>query len=60
MAVLTEMGCCDVNGEDFQGNTPHAWAAWKGYEEMVIILLGREEVNPDKPDRNGWTALVCR
>lgn len=44
--VVINMGCCDPNGEDFQGHTPLAWASWKGHEEVVKVLLGKEEVDP--------------
>ena len=53
VVALTETGCCDVRGEDFRGYTPLTWAAWKGHEELVKILL--EEVDPDMPDDNGRT-----
>ena len=33
------------------------WAAHNGHEEVVKILLGWEEVNPDKPDDNDQTPL---
>jgi len=46
------------------GSTQLALAAWKGYEEVVKILLRWEEVDPDKPDNDGWTpplhAAKCR
>ena len=29
----------------------------RGHEEVVRILLRREEVNPDKPDKDGQTQL---
>jgi len=54
---LIEMGCYDINEGDFSGRTPLAWAAHNGDEEVVKILLGREEVNPDKPDIEGLTPL---
>jgi len=57
VAALTKIGCCDTNGEDLLGHTPLVWASKKGHEEVVKMLLGREEVNPDKPDRWGRTPL---
>ena len=57
VAALIEMGYCDMNGEDLLQHTPLAWAAQKGHEEVVKILLAREEVNPDKPDRWSRTPL---
>jgi len=57
VADLVEMGCYDTNEEDCSDFTPLAWAAHNGHEEVVKILAGREEVNPDKPDWNGQTPL---
>jgi len=54
---LLEMGCYDINKEDFGGYTPLARAVWNGQEDVVKILLGRKEVHPDKPDRNCTTPL---
>jgi len=57
VATLIEMGYYDINGKDFLGRTPLVWAANNGHEGVVKILLGREEVNPDKPGSNGRTPL---
>ena len=54
---LIEMGCYDINEGDFSGHTPLAWAALRGYEVLVEVLLGRQGVNPDKPDNFGQTPL---
>jgi len=56
VAGLIEMGY-DINEGDFFGRTPLAWAAHNGHEEVVKILLGREEVDPDKLDLDGHTPL---
>jgi len=58
VAGLIEMGCYDLNEPDFAGRAPLVWAAHNGHEEVVKILLGREEVNPDKPDIEGQTPLT--
>ena len=58
VATLIERGCYDINEEDFSGCTPLAWAACNGHEGVVKILLGREEVVPDKPDNYGKTPLL--
>jgi len=51
------MGLYDINEGDFRGYTPLAWAAHNGHDEMVEMLLGREEVDPDKQDNDGRTPL---
>ena len=56
VASLIEMGH-DINEGDFLGGTPLAWAAHNGHEEVVKLLLGREEVDPDKHDLDGNTPL---
>ena len=57
VAALLEMECYDINGGDFWGTAPLAWAACNGHEEVVKILLEREAVDPDKPDNDGQTPL---
>ena len=56
-AALVEVGCYDINGEDFSGCTPLSWAARNGHEEAVNFLLAQGEVDPDKPDKDGRTPL---
>ena len=49
----------DVNARDCMGITALTWAAIKGYEEVVKILLEREDVNPDQADTgDGRTPLL--
>ena len=50
VAVLIKMECYDINKGGFCGNTPLKWAAENGHEEVVKILLAREEIHPDKLD----------
>jgi len=33
--------------------TPLAWAVGNGHEAVVELLLGRADINPDKPDEDG-------
>jgi len=47
----------DINGRDFSGYTPLAWAARNGHDEMVKMLLGQKMLDPDKPDNSGQTPL---
>ena len=30
-----------------------AWAAQNGHEGVVRMLLGQDDIEPDKPDKNG-------
>jgi len=57
VAGLIQMGCNDIDGGDFSGFTPLAWAAHNGHEEVVKTLLGWEEVSPDKPEKWDRTPL---
>ena len=40
------------------GYTPLAWAALNGHEEVVRILLGQDDIDPDKPDEYDQTPLL--
>ena len=57
VATLVNTGCHDINEGGFGGNTPLAWAAHNGHDEVVTILLGRENINPNKPNDHGQTPL---
>lgn len=46
-----------MNQEDHEGNTPPIRAVMNGNEAVVTILLGYGEIDTDKPDRRGATAL---
>jgi len=48
-AVL-EMRELDVNARDSEGCTPLIWAAVRGHGEVVKMLLGRGDVNPNLGD----------
>ena len=56
---LVEVGGCDINQIDCIGSTPLVWAAKNGHEEVVRILLGQDDINPDKPNQCGETPLWC-
>jgi len=48
----------DVGATDFEGRTALAWAAKRGHEEVVSVLLGQSGVNPD--NTNDWIARPLR
>jgi len=56
---LVEAESCDINQEDWASNTPLVWAASNGHERIVKILLGRDDVNPDRPNCFSLTPLLC-
>jgi len=57
VAGLIGMECYDINEGDYSGRGPLAWAARNGHDGVVKILLGRGEINPDKPDNGNRTPL---
>jgi len=50
VAPLLEMKEWDVNARDSVSCTPLIWAAVRGHEEVVKMLLEREDVNPNLAD----------
>ena len=59
VAALIEMQGCDINQRDYKGFTPLIWAARRGNQGAVMLLLARGDVNPDKPDSVGRTPLLA-
>jgi len=55
--ALLEMKKWDLGATDVTGNTAISWAARRGHEAIVGILLEREDVTPDTTDKNGRTPL---
>ena len=52
LAAVLEMTKYDVNGRDNASCTPLIWAAVRGHEEVVKMLLERGDANPDLADDN--------
>ena len=50
VSTILEMKEWDVNANDCMGMTALIWAAKKGHEEVVKILLEREDINLDQAD----------
>ncbi|RPA89476.1 hypothetical protein L873DRAFT_1822772 [Choiromyces venosus 120613-1] len=48
----------DVNATDCTGTIALIWAVRRGHEEVVKILLGRDNVNPNTADTSGPTPLL--
>ena len=59
VAGFVEVEGCDINQKDCVGNTPLGWAAHNRHEGVVKILLGRDDVDADKPNNSGRTPLSC-
>ena len=53
IVALLETNKWDVQATDFHGNTAISWAARRGHEGVVKILLERNDINPDTAD-NGY------
>ena len=58
VASLVKVKGCDINQNDSMGNPPLTWAAENGHEEVVKILLGRDDLDPNKPGEYGQTPLL--
>ena len=58
VARLAEVEGCSINQKDSMGDTPLAWAAGSGHEAVVELLLGRADIDPDKPGLGGQTPLM--
>ena len=57
-AAVLDMKEWDVNAVDCTGNTALTWAAMRGHDGVVKMLLEREDVNPNQADTNcGKTPL---
>ena len=59
VASLVEAEGCDINQTDCVDNTPLVWAARNGHEKVVKILLGQDDINPEKPGGWGYAPLIC-
>ena len=57
VAGLVEVEGCDINRKDCVGNTPLIWAAHNGHEGVVKVLLGQNDIDPNKPHSSNQTPL---
>jgi len=58
VAAVLDMKEWDVNAADCMGSVALTWAAIRGHDGVVKILVEREDVNPDQPDtKYGRTPL---
>ena len=59
VAAVLEMREWDVDALDNTGSTALTWASRRGHEEVVKMLLERENANPNTADtQDGWTPLA--
>jgi len=58
VADLIYMGCYDLDEAAYGGATALSLAAGEGHEEVVRMLLGHQEVTPDKSDELDMTPLA--
>jgi len=52
LVAVLEMKEWDVNERDIVSYTPVIWAALRGHEGVVKVLLERGDINPDLPDHS--------
>ena len=57
VTAVINAGGCEINQGDCTGRTPLAWAARNGHVGVAKILLGREDVDPNHPDKQEETPL---
>jgi len=50
VAAILQNKDWDVNASDFTGSTALTWAAYRGWAEVVKLLLKRRDINPDLAD----------
>ena len=49
--ALMDQPNCDLEKRDFLGITPLIWASICGQEGVAKLLLQRQTIDPDKPDK---------
>ena len=57
VAAIIDAEGCEIDQQDCTGGTPFGWAAVNGHEGVAKLLLGRDDVDPNRPDRYGETPL---
>ena len=53
-----EVEGCGIKQKESMRDTPLGWAARNGHEEVVRVLLSRDDIDPDKPGEYGMTPLA--
>ena len=59
VAALMDAACCGINQPDRVSRTPLVWAAMKGHEGVIKVLLEREDIDPNCLGVGGLTPLTC-
>jgi len=49
---------CDIKQKDTMGDAPLGWAAGNGREGVVRLLIGRDDIDPDKAGEDDQTPLL--
>ena len=49
----------DINATDVRGRTALAWAAVRGHEDVVAIILQQKDAEADTPDTEGGLTPLC-
>jgi ankyrin repeat protein len=57
--VCLRRGRCCRTLKDKDGKTPLSWAAYKGHDVVVKVLLETGKVDIDVKDNDGRTPLLC-
>ncbi|KAI9782385.1 MAG: hypothetical protein M1839_005258 [Geoglossum umbratile] len=55
--ILVELGGVELDSKDSNDRTPLSWAAWKGHETVVELLLAKA-ADVDSKDSSGRTSLL--
>ena len=49
---------CDIKQKDTMSDAPLGWAAGNGREGVVRLLIGRDDIDPDKAGEDDQTPLL--
>ena len=58
LSIFLNLGHNTADAKDCNGRTPLAWAAARGHETVVKLLVERDDVEADSKDNGGQTPLL--